>query len=198
MTQAAGLPGYLALDRRLLPVGPAPLREWKAILDLALARLGCPPAERSLLSEVQRQLSAAAPEGQRGGGRLRYENRRVLVYADRRGPLWIFEKSAAVLRETATVLPVKSPDGDRVRIVWNGREREYPLAAGESCGEWRPGLKARAKDGRRLAVNQLLREAGVPEPVRARLPVILAADGTARTLCLGFWEQLRDRHFTRI
>lgn len=199
-------PEYLAIDRRLLPTGPAPLREWKAVMDLAFARLGCPPAERDLLSAVQRQLSAAAPAGQHGGGRARFENRRVVLHADRRGALWIFRRDAAVLRSAARVVDLAADINAAgaagqalrsVRLVWNGRERDYQLGPGEAVGQWRPGLKALAADGHRLAVNQLLREAAVPEPVRSQLPLILAADGSVRTLCLAFWEQLRDRHFPR-
>lgn len=176
-----GTAEYLFLDRRLF-VGT--LTELKAVLDAALRRLGLPPAGRALLDELNRQRRSGA------GFRQSFVSKQLRIWSDRRGPVWCFRGDAAVFRE-----PRFERDGERLRILWNGRTREYDVPDGRPGG-FQPGMRARLPDGRRLLVKKILQEAGVPGPLRSLIPLIVdEGSGMVRRVCLSFWEDGKDRQF---
>ena len=79
---------------------------------------------------------------------------------------------------------------------WNGRRREYQLAPGQRLASFAPGQRVRLADGSSVALRKILREAGVPAPVRAYLPLVVGEQSAqVHMVCLGFWESLRDRRF---
>lgn len=176
----------LSIDRRLF-FGQRPgLAELKQLFDIALRGVGLPPAGRDFLEALRSQLSP----GQ--GFRLSYSGGGVRIWSDRRGPIWVFRENCAALRAP---LFRRLSDLDW-ELRFNGRTRRYTLQADEAPGCWRPGLRACLADGSRVPIRKLLREAGVPEPVREFLPLILRGDGSVRAICYGFWESLRDRRFS--
>ncbi|MEQ9364002.1 MAG: tRNA lysidine(34) synthetase TilS, partial [Leptospirales bacterium] len=178
--RAAARPDYLSIDRRLFPEPPLALSELKLIFDFALRRLGLAPADRNFLSAMGAGLAG------RPDFRLAYLGGGFRVWSDRRGPVWIFRNDAAVLRparfasvadiDVQRVSPAPPASGgsrDALEIRFNGRARVYRLRPDESPAVFRPGLRARLGDGSHVSVRKLLREAGVPEPVREFLPLIV-------------------------
>ena len=70
------------------------------------------------------------------------------------------------------------------------------MAPGQRLASFAPGQRVRLADGSSVALRKILREAGVPAPVRAYLPLVVGEQSAqVHMVCLGFWESLRDRRF---
>ena len=84
------MPEYLSLDRRLFQ----DLRSLKPLFDMAFRSLGLYPAKHTCIQEIHRQIRV------HGGSafRIYYVSKDFCIYADRRGPAWIFKLSAALFR----------------------------------------------------------------------------------------------------
>lgn len=178
-------PEYVYLDRRLLFGVMAGDR--KRILDAALRRLGLAPADERVLAELERRTAA-------GRMRLVYERPEWRLWSDERGPVWLFRADARAFAPAA--VQGLSDDGSRVRICFNGQEREYNLEPQETVVQFQPGLRCGLPGGGSRLLSDVLQTAGVPGPVRRTLPVILAADGlSVRRICFSFWEGGKDREF---
>jgi tRNA(Ile)-lysidine synthase len=186
-----GRPDYLAIDRRLVPDLARGLSEIKQLLDLALRRLELSPADRHLL-EALRTRWLAAPNFQ-----FTYETADYRIWSDRRGPLWIFRRDAPALSAPRATRLAAEPGTVQWQVRFNGQARRYAASAEEEIVALSPGLRARLADGSRVPVKKILREAGVPEPVRRHLPLLWNRRWNLVTcICLGFWENLRDRRFS--
>ena len=186
---------YLSMDRRLLPDLRTGLAELKQLLDGAFRRLELAPADRKLLEELAEQMA-------RGPAfRLSYVGRDFRIWSDQRGPVWIFRRDAAIFRPPLVRKIAASAAGDpAIDVTYNRRTRRYRLQPGQRVGTFRAGLRAQLGDGSHVPVRKLLREAGVPEPVREFLPLIVTGapgEESPVVLCLSFWEVLRDRRFNR-
>ncbi|MCR9141709.1 MAG: tRNA lysidine(34) synthetase TilS [bacterium] len=210
-------PAYLSIDRRILFGDPLRLSECKQIFDLAFRRLGLPPADRKFLAAIRTQLRRGADF------RVSFRARVFRVWSDARGPVWIFRSDAPALRaptwERGALDPSAAgvPAGSTQWVIrFCGRTREVLCGPNERPAVFRPGMRVRLADGSRVSVRKLLREAGVPAPVREFLPLIVegrpraagseaeadlngAAPGESAEpvtrICFGFWESLRDRRF---
>ncbi len=179
----AGPVEVLCLDRRLL-VGT--LTELKAVLDVALRRLGLPPSERALLAELRSQQAHDA-----AAFRQVFESKSLRIWSDRRGPVWLFRQDADVFRA-----PRFERAGKILRIHWNGRTREYAATAGQRPGGFEPGMRAPLPGGGHLLVKKIFQDAGVPGPLRPLIPLLIDEDsGLVSCICLSFWEHGKDRHF---
>lgn len=205
------LPGFLSIDRRLVPDLRQGIAEFKQLLDAGFRRLRLPPVDRNLLEELRTQWLRSSDF------RFSYSGRGFRIWSDRRGPLWIFRTDAGVLRPPRWTAVPAAESGQNVvqEITYNGRTRSYPLRPSESAAVFRAGLRVRLVDGSHVPVRKLLREAGIPEPVREFLPIIVhshldqepspasQAEPKPRrqsaqlvtVICFGFWEYLRDRRF---
>ncbi len=182
----AGKLDHLYIDRRLLFGVVA--EDLKRSLDAGLRRLGLAPTDQRTLAELDRRIAGS------GQACLRYERPEWRLWSDARGPIWLFRADARALAPPETAPSTGRSPGVCVR--YNGIEREYNLEPGESVAAFRPGLRGALAGGGSALVSDLLQQAGVPGPVRKRLPLILGADGgSVRRICFSFWENGKDREF---
>lgn len=174
----------LKIDRSLFAPDRSSL---KKLLDLCLDRLALPPASAALVEEIQKQRS-------RENFRLSYHDTDLFIWSSRRSPVWFFRSDAGIY-DPFQVLHEEG-SGDSVRVVYDGKTREYTLARGESVSVWKEGLVyglSGKGEGGKKKVKKLYQELEIPPPVRQRLPILMDRDGNVKIICAGFWN---DRDLT--
>ena len=174
---------YIDLDRRLLGMA-LPL---KMLLDAYLMYLGCSPASRSFLEELQRQLTRG-PEF-----RLSYKCKQFYLWSDRRGPLWLFRQNAAALRPFQACL--LDQDKGEFEVYYNHIKRRIILAKNERLLPFQEGMRVPLGKGSKK-LKKIFQEIGLPLPIRRNIPLIWNADlSKVSGILLSFWEGGRDRRF---
>lgn len=167
-------------DRRLF--GRATTGLVKKLLDAACFSLGFGPIESGLVREFAR--SARRPHF-----RVALENSRLVVWSDRRGPVWLFRKDSLLL-SPATM----HAQAEGIQICYGGLERRYERASGLRVASFQPGMRFAVAPGKHQKLKKLFQQEGVPGPVRPFIPVLVRdSEGTVERVCLSFWEGGRDR-----
>ena len=174
---------YIDLDRRLLGMN-LPL---KVLIDAYLLSLGCSPAKRSFLTELEKQM------GEDLSFRVSYSCKQFYLCSDRRGPLWFFRQGAAALQPFQVTLIDEA--SRKFESRYNHKRQRLILAPNESLCCFQEGMRvALGKGSKKL--KKVFQEEGLPLPVRKHIPLIWDHDlRKVRAVLFSFWEGKGDRYF---
>ena len=160
----------------------------KELLDVYLFSLGCSPAKRSFLEELQKQI---------GGDpkfRVSYSCKQFYLCSDRRGPLWFFRQGAAALGPFQVRLLLDKKHRE-FEVRYNHKKKKILLAKNESLVSFREGMRIPfGKQTKKL--KKVFQERGLPLPIRKNIPLIWNQDlAKVSGVLFSFWEGQKDRHF---
>ncbi len=177
---------YLSLERRFFS-GSLYL---KPLFDVCFACLGLPPATRTFLSEISKQVQ------NRENFKISYQSKQIYLWSDERGPVWIFHKSkAAVFRRFC----YQQLEAGTYQIQYNHIKRTIVVHENESLTHFQNGMKIslgqKTKQGTKK-VKKIFQEAGIPPPIRENLPLLYNKQSQkVSQILFSFWENKSDRSF---
>ncbi len=174
----AARPEHVRIDRSLLD--GATRSETKTLLDIALRRLGLPPAGETSVDHALRATHRL---------RTRFETKDFLLWSAESGPLRIMGIKGSLFRSFDAEPEEGSAAGkQRIRIDYGGRRRSYELGPDEETALWSPGMYVNLAGVGRKKVKKIFQELRLPPPVRRNLPLIRIREGPVVRICLSFWE----------
>ena len=180
-------PDYLLLDRNFIITHLAQ----KAFWDYCFLVLSCPPANRAFLKELQNQMK------NKNSFSLNYKCKNFYLWANTYGPISLFRHNASALAPfRQKLLEEKNDKSKEILLRYNNRQKIITLYPNESLKTFYDGMRCTIKSGTKK-LSKVFQEAGIPLPVRRKIPIIFNEKTKLITCILfSFWDDRKDRKFT--